>query len=43
MTQLMYGRNVAKQLLTDPRKVHRVYLAGTDRELEAMCRNHNIP
>ena len=42
MTQLMYGRNVAKQLLTDPRKVHRVYLAGTDRELEAMCRKHNI-
>ncbi len=42
MTQLMYGRNVAKQLLTDPRKVHRVYLAGTDRELEAICRKHNI-
>ncbi|MBR2596270.1 MAG: 23S rRNA (guanosine(2251)-2'-O)-methyltransferase RlmB [Solobacterium sp.] len=42
MTQLMYGRNVAKQLLSDPRKVHKVYLAGTERELEAMCRKHNI-
>ncbi len=43
MTQCMYGRNVVKQILSDPKRVHRVYLSSDDREIEALCRAGNVP
>ena len=42
MAQLIYGKNVVKQLLSNPKKVHEVYLAGNDSDIEALCRKGNI-
>ena len=42
MAQLIYGKNVVKQLLSNPKKVHEVYLAGNDSEIEDLCRKGNI-
>lgn len=42
MAQLIYGKNVVKQILTNPSKVHEIYLASDDREIEALCRKGNV-
>lgn len=43
MSQLMYGKNVVKQLLKDPSRVLCVYLSSEDRETEKICSKHRIP
>ena len=40
MAQLIYGKNVVKQLLSNPKKVHEVYLAGNDSEIEDLCQKN---
>ena len=41
--QCIYGRNVVKQVLQDPSRVHRVWLSGDDREIEELCRTGGVP
>ena len=42
MAQLLYGKNVVKQILSDSRKVNKVYLTSSDAEIIAMCRKQNV-
>lgn len=43
MSQLMYGKNVAKQILSNPKSVHMVYLSGNDQALIGMCVKAKVP
>lgn len=42
MAQLIYGKNVVKQILTNPSKVHELYLANDDKEIIDLCRKGNV-
>ncbi len=43
MAQLIYGRNVIRQALSDSSRVHAVYLTGRDEAVEKQCRSAGIP
>ncbi len=43
MTQLMYGKNVVRQLLMGDRKVYQVYLAAKDPEIEELAGKKHVP
>ena len=42
MAQLMYGKNVVKQMLKNPSKVDCVYLCIQDPQIEAECAKNRI-
>ena len=42
MTQYVYGRNVVKQILLNPSRVHCVWLSGDDPEVEELCRKGGV-
>lgn len=42
MAQLMYGKNVVKQILSDAKKARKVYLATHDPEIEKLCQKNRI-
>lgn len=42
MSQLMYGKNVVKQILSKPERIEEVYLCAKDDEIEKSCRKHSI-
>ncbi len=43
MTQLVYGKNVVKQMLQNPSSVLRVYLINSDPQVEKICARNRIP
>lgn len=43
MTQYVYGKNVARQLLKNPVRVRMVYLSGNDAQIQALCQEKKIP
>ena len=43
MAQLVYGRNVARQILGDPSRVIEVYLSARNESVENVCRKNRIP
>ncbi|MBQ1466933.1 MAG: 23S rRNA (guanosine(2251)-2'-O)-methyltransferase RlmB [Solobacterium sp.] len=42
MAQLVYGKNVVKQILQDNRKVYKLYLAVQDEQIETLARKKKI-
>ncbi len=42
MAQLVYGKNVVKQILQDNRKVYKLYIAVQDEQIEALARKKKI-
>ena len=43
MTQLVYGKNVVKQMLQNPSAVMQVWLVNSDPQIEKICAKHGIP
>lgn len=43
MSQLVYGKNVVKQVLNDGRKAKVIYLSSADREIEKLAAKANVP
>ncbi len=43
MSQLIYGKQVVRQILEDGRKVHKVIVAGHDHDIEALAQKRRIP
>lgn len=43
MKQLLYGKQVAKQILHTPGKAHKVFLSSPDAEIEGLAGRYNVP
>ncbi len=43
MSQLIYGKQIVRQILSENKKVYKLYLTGKDPEIESLAKKKNIP